>query len=90
MDRAVELAARALRRNLRDSGRAPLRNLPKAKVRSLILQCSDDVIAPRELGDYMRQHLPNSTLRVIENIGHCPHLSAPRAISSAMREFLPG
>lgn len=65
-------------------------DLPKAKVRSLILQCSDDVIAPREVGDYMRQHLPNSTLRVIENIGHCPHLSAPRAISSAMREFLPG
>ena len=31
---------------------------------------------------------PNSTLRVIENVGHCPHLSAPSASADAMDEFL--
>jgi pimeloyl-ACP methyl ester carboxylesterase len=27
-------------------------------------------------------------LKIIENIGHCPHLSAPRAIEGAMNDFL--
>jgi len=63
-------------------------DLPKLTVRSLILQCSDDLIAPRSVGEYMHRELPNSTLRIIENIGHCPHLSAPAAIAGAIREFL--
>jgi len=65
-------------------------DVPKLRVRSLILQCSDDVIAPRPVGEYMHRHMPGSTLEVIENIGHCPHLSAPGAIVSAMRKFLGG
>jgi sigma-B regulation protein RsbQ len=63
-------------------------DLPKFRGRALIVQCSDDVIAPRAVGDYLHRALPGSTLRVIENIGHCPHLSAPGAIVEAMREFL--
>lgn len=56
--------------------------------RSLILQSSEDIIAPPQVGAYLHRHLPGSTLRLIENIGHCPHLSAPRAITDAMLEFL--
>jgi sigma-B regulation protein RsbQ len=63
-------------------------DLPQLKTRTLILQCSDDVIAPRTVGDYVQKQLPHGELRVIENIGHCPHLSAPAAIIAAMREFL--
>jgi sigma-B regulation protein RsbQ len=63
-------------------------DLPKLKTRSLILQCSDDIIAPLAVGNYMHAALAQSTLRVIENIGHCPHLSSPTAIVSAMNEFL--
>ncbi|WP_437965727.1 alpha/beta hydrolase [Sorangium sp. So ce260] len=63
-------------------------DLPKLTARSLVLQCSDDVIAPRSVGDYLQKALPNSTLRLIDNIGHCPHLSAPGALVEAMREFL--
>jgi len=63
-------------------------DLPRLTTRSLILQCSDDLIAPRTVGEYMHTKLPNSTLRVIQNIGHCPHLSAPHAIADAMRAFL--
>jgi sigma-B regulation protein RsbQ len=54
----------------------------------LILQCSDDIIAPVEVGDYLHRVLPNSSLRLIENVGHCPHLSAPHASIDAMNEFL--
>lgn len=63
-------------------------DLPKHQKRTLVLQCTDDIIAPRSVGEYMHAVLPNSTLRLIENIGHCPHLSAPEAIVSAMNEFL--
>jgi sigma-B regulation protein RsbQ len=63
-------------------------DLPRLKTRSLILQCSDDIIAPLQVGDYMHRVMPGSTLKVIENIGHCPHLSAPASIAAAMQEFL--
>jgi sigma-B regulation protein RsbQ len=63
-------------------------DLPKLHVPSLILQCSDDLIAPLAVGEYMHRQLPDSTLRIIENVGHCPHLSAPSASVAAMDEFL--
>ncbi len=63
-------------------------DLPLFTVRALILQCTDDVIAPQGVGAYLHAQLPRSTLRLIDNIGHCPHLSAPAAIAGAMRDFL--
>lgn len=63
-------------------------DLPKLQAPALILQCSDDMIAPLSVGDYLHRTLPHSTLRIIENIGHCPHLSAPTAIAEAMGAFL--
>jgi len=63
-------------------------DLPELRERTLILQCSDDIIAPRAVGEYVHRALPNSTLRIIDNVGHCPHMSAPEAVADAMREFL--
>lgn len=63
-------------------------DVPRLPTRTLVLQCSDDLIAPRSTGEFLHRHLPRSTLRVIQNIGHCPHLSAPAAIAEAMTEFL--
>jgi sigma-B regulation protein RsbQ len=63
-------------------------DLPKVATRSLVVQSSDDLIAPRFVGEYMARTLPDATLRIVENIGHCPHLSAPGAIIASMREFL--
>jgi sigma-B regulation protein RsbQ len=63
-------------------------DLPKIRTPTLILQCSDDVIAPLSVGDYLQRTISGSVLRVIQNIGHCPHLSAPGAIIGAMKEFL--
>ena len=62
--------------------------LPKLQAPSLILQCSDDIIAPRAVGEYMHAVMPGSTLAVIENVGHCPHLSAPSASADAIDTFL--
>jgi sigma-B regulation protein RsbQ len=65
-------------------------DLPKLRAPTLILQCSEDIIAPRCVGEYMQRQIPNSTLRVIDNVGHCPHLSAPGASAEAMEQFLAG
>lgn len=63
-------------------------DLSRSTVPALILQCSEDLIAPLTVGNYLQARLPNSTLKLIDNIGHCPHLSAPHAITAAMREYL--
>ena len=55
---------------------------------ALVLQCSDDIIAPLSVGDYLQRTLPSATLRIIDNVGHCPHLSAPCASMAAIDEFL--
>ncbi|MEO8134758.1 MAG: alpha/beta hydrolase [Betaproteobacteria bacterium] len=63
-------------------------DLARLNAPTLILQCSDDIIAPRSVGEFMHRTLPRGTLRIIENVGHCPHLSAPGTSLSAMEEFL--
>ena len=55
---------------------------------SLVIQSEEDIIAPLSVGEYLHDMLPNNMLRVVENVGHCPHLSAPGASAAAMDEFL--
>jgi sigma-B regulation protein RsbQ len=63
-------------------------DLPKSRVPALILQCSEDVIAPLSVGEYVHHHLPNSELVVMQATGHCPNLSAPDETVAAMKRFL--
>lgn len=62
--------------------------LPKIKVPTLILQCSEDVIAPFEVGNYLQKNIPVSTLRVLNATGHCPHLSFPDETIEAIKMFV--
>jgi len=62
--------------------------LPDTNVPVLILQCSNDVIAPAEVGHYMKEKIPESKLVVMNATGHCPNLSAPEETISAIRNFL--
>lgn len=62
--------------------------LSRATTPTLILQCSDDIIAPCVVGEYLHRMIPGSTLHLIENVGHCPHLSSPSASADAMNAFL--
>ncbi|MGV8866654.1 MAG: alpha/beta fold hydrolase [Janthinobacterium svalbardensis] len=64
--------------------------LPHNSTPALIVQCSDDFIAPRPVGEYLREMLPHSSLHVVENVGHCPHMSVPDASYRAIRHFLDG
>ncbi len=63
-------------------------DLPRLQSPTLVLQCSEDLIAPRSVGDYLQRTIPHCTLAVIDNVGHCPHLSAPSASAEAMERFL--
>lgn len=55
---------------------------------TLVIQVSDDAIAPVSVGEYVHEHLPNSQLTILKTRGHCPHLSAPEQTIQAMRAFL--
>jgi sigma-B regulation protein RsbQ len=55
---------------------------------SLIIQCSDDAIAPAEVGDYLHRHLRNSTLRQAQATGHCPHMSHPDETIEIIKDYL--
>ena len=63
-------------------------DLPKLRVPALIMQCSEDMIAPLAVGDYLHRELPGSTLRVLRATGHCPHMSAPEETIAVMKEYL--
>lgn len=63
-------------------------DLPKITVPTLILQCSQDIIAPEEVGDYMRDHIRGSLLIRLAATGHCPNLSAPDEVAAAIRTFV--
>ena len=59
-------------------------------VPALVLQCSDDVIAPDTVGQYVHEHLDGSTLVKLHATGHCPNLSAPEETVAAIAAFLEG
>jgi sigma-B regulation protein RsbQ len=62
----------------------------KVQVPCLILQCSQDVIAPDAVGRYLHEQIPGSVFVQLRATGHCPHLSDPAETIAAMRPFLNG
>ncbi|KPN22374.1 MULTISPECIES: alpha/beta fold hydrolase [unclassified Arthrobacter] len=64
--------------------------LPEVKVRSLILQCSQDLLAPPHIGVYTRDLMPEATLVQLHATGHLPHVSAPAETATAILAFLAG
>jgi sigma-B regulation protein RsbQ len=63
-------------------------DLAKVATPTLILQCSDDVIAPEVVGRYVNEHIAGSEMVVLKATGHCPNLSAPREVIQSIRAFV--
>jgi sigma-B regulation protein RsbQ len=80
-----EIAAQFARVTFLSDNRA---DLSRVRTPSLVLQCSDDIIAPAPVGEYVARHLAGSTLVHLEATGHCPNLSAPEETVDAIRAFL--
>jgi len=82
-----EIAKRFARTTFLSDNRADLQGI---STRTLILQCSQDVIAPQAVGEYVHRLLPQSELALMKATGHCPNLSAPDETVAAMQAFLSG
>jgi sigma-B regulation protein RsbQ len=63
-------------------------DLGKVTIPTLLLQCSEDIIAPVAVGEYMHAQMPDSRLVILKATGHCPNLSAPEEVIAAMRGFV--
>jgi sigma-B regulation protein RsbQ len=63
-------------------------DLGRVETPALVLQCTDDVIAPTHVGEYVHAQLRNSRLVYMRASGHCPNLSAPEETVTAIRAFL--
>jgi sigma-B regulation protein RsbQ len=80
-----DIAARFARATFLGDNRA---DLPGVAVPTLVIQCSDDVIAPDAVGEYVHRQIPGSEFVKLEATGHCPNLSAPQETAAAIRAFL--
>ncbi|MFD5813097.1 alpha/beta fold hydrolase [Streptomyces sp. NPDC127038] len=63
------------------------KDLETVTVPTLVLECAQDVIAPREVGAYVHAAIPGSRLVTLVATGHCPQLSAPGATAEAITAF---
>jgi sigma-B regulation protein RsbQ len=63
-------------------------DLPKVSVPTLILQCKEDIIASIEVGAFVHRQIAGSKMVVLNATGHCPNLSAPEEVVSAIKAFV--
>ena len=62
-------------------------DLSRISLPTLVIECSSDAIAPREVGAYVHAHVDGSELITLDAIGHCPHVSAPAETAEAISAF---
>ncbi|CAN5613456.1 alpha/beta hydrolase [soil metagenome] len=62
--------------------------LSSVNIPSLVLQCSEDVIAPQVVGEYVHTQIKGSKLVIMKATGHCPNLSAPEETIDAIKKFM--
>ncbi len=65
-------------------------DLASVSIPSLVLQCSDDSIAPLEVGHFVHKNLRGSSFIKLCATGHCPHLSGPDETTRIIKEYLAG
>ena len=63
-------------------------DLATVSVPTLVLQCSDDAIAPVAVGQYVRDSIPGASYVLLDATGHCPNLSAPDQTAEAIAAFV--
>jgi len=80
-----DIAARFARVTFMSDNRS---DLAEVRVPTLVLQCSDDAIAPDAVGDYVHRAIPGSRFVRLAATGHCPNLSAPEETVDAIRAFV--
>lgn len=64
------------------------RDLADVTVPTLVLQCTNDVIAPLPVGHYVHTQIRGSEFALLATTGHCPNLSGPRELAEAILAYL--
>lgn len=80
-----EIARQFARATFTSDNRA---DLPKVTARTLILQSGDDIIAAENVGEYVHAAIAGSRIVHLKSSGHCPNLSAPEEVITAMDSFV--
>ncbi|MEU4359329.1 alpha/beta fold hydrolase [Streptomyces virginiae] len=62
-------------------------DLASVTVPTLVAQCSNDAIAPPEVGAFIHAQIPGSRLVTLNATGHCPQLAAPEETAAAIAAF---
>jgi sigma-B regulation protein RsbQ len=65
--------------------RVDLQNCDKP---TLIIQTTQDAVAPLEVGEYVHKQLVNSTFEKMNATGHCPHMSHPKETIDLINQYL--
>jgi sigma-B regulation protein RsbQ len=63
-------------------------DLPDVVTPTLVLQCTDDAIAPLPAGTYVHDNIDGSEMVVLSATGHCPNLSDPEQLVKEIRAYL--
>ena len=64
------------------------RDLAAVSVPTLVLQSTDDVIAPLSVGKFVADSIPHSRLVVLASTGHTPNLSDPDELARAISAYI--
>ncbi len=62
-------------------------DLARVSMPTLVIECAQDTLAPREVGAYVQQRIDGSELVTLDAVGHCPQLSAPDITAQAIAAF---
>ena len=63
-------------------------DLPKLKIPSLTIQCKEDFLTNDTIASYIQDVTPGNRISFLDSAGHCPHLSDPQGVISAITSFL--
>jgi sigma-B regulation protein RsbQ len=64
------------------------RDLERVTVPTIVLQNTDDVIAPVAVGEYVHEHIAGSQYVMLTSTGHCPNLSDPAQLAREILSFI--
>lgn len=64
------------------------RDLSAVTTPTLVLQCTDDVIAPLAVGRFVHEQIAGSDLVILAATGHCPNLSGPDELVERIHSWL--
>lgn len=62
--------------------------LKNIEMPTLLLWGDDDSFFPKETAMVMHQEIPNSEVRLLCDVGHCPQIEVPKRFAKAMKKFL--